>query len=213
MMKIGIFGASGLAREVADICFDVGADEIVLIDYRPDCRETDGLPIVDEEDVPRLVRDGFRFLIGIGDTKLRTQVFGKFSELDFGNVIHPAATFGRGQKERMLEGRGNIVAAGARLTNQIRTGNFGYYHVNCTVGHDCVIDDFVNVAPGANVSGNVHVREGAYIGTGAAVLQGRSVHERLVIGKNAMVGAGAVVTKSVPQGATVVGIPARILSS
>ncbi len=49
------------------------------------------------------------------------------------------------------------------------------------------------------------VRRGASIGTGAVILGG------VEIGERAMVGAGAVVTKSVPAGATVAGNPARIL--
>ena len=47
------------------------------------------------------------------------------------------------------------------------------------------------------------VRRGASIGTGATILGG------VEIGARATVGAGAVVTKSVPAGATVVGNPAR----
>ena len=49
------------------------------------------------------------------------------------------------------------------------------------------------------------VRSGASIGAGATILPGIS------IGRNAMVGAGAVVTKSVPDNAVVVGNPARIM--
>ena len=49
------------------------------------------------------------------------------------------------------------------------------------------------------------VKQGASIGTSATVLWG------VTIGKNAMVGAGSVVTKDVPDHATVVGNPARIL--
>lgn len=49
------------------------------------------------------------------------------------------------------------------------------------------------------------VRAGASIGGGATILPG------ITIGRGAMVGAGAVVTKSVPDGAVVVGNPARIL--
>lgn len=49
------------------------------------------------------------------------------------------------------------------------------------------------------------VRSGASIGGGATVLPG------ITIGRHAMVGAGAVVTKSVPDGAVVVGNPARIV--
>jgi len=51
-----------------------------------------------------------------------------------------------------------------------------------------------------------HVKEGASIGTSATILCG------ITIGKNAMVGAGSVVTKDVPDNATVAGNPATILS-
>ncbi|GAB1235488.1 acyltransferase [Ferrigenium sp. UT5] len=49
------------------------------------------------------------------------------------------------------------------------------------------------------------VKAGASVGGGATILPG------IVIGRRAMVGAGAVVTKSVPDGAVVVGNPARII--
>ena len=48
------------------------------------------------------------------------------------------------------------------------------------------------------------------IGTGAVLRQGQP-GQPLVIGRGAVVGMGAVVTKSVPPGATVVGNPARPL--
>lgn len=48
------------------------------------------------------------------------------------------------------------------------------------------------------------VKKRASIGSNATILGG------ITIGKNAMVGAGAVVTKNVPDNATVVGNPARI---
>ncbi len=51
------------------------------------------------------------------------------------------------------------------------------------------------------------VRRGASIGTGAIILAG------VEIGERAIIGAGAVVTKSVPAYAIVVGNPARILRS
>jgi acetyltransferase-like isoleucine patch superfamily enzyme len=51
----------------------------------------------------------------------------------------------------------------------------------------------------------IQVRHRASIGSGAVILPG------VTIGENAKVGAGAVVTHDVPDGATVAGVPARII--
>lgn len=95
------------------------------------------------------------------------------------------------------------------MTNKIQMGNFGVYNLNCTIGHDCVIEDFVTISPGANISGNVILSECSYIGTNTSILQGKSRAEKLVIGKNSIVGAGSVVTKNVPNNTIVKGIASK----
>jgi acetyltransferase-like isoleucine patch superfamily enzyme len=80
----------------------------------------------------------------------------------------------------------------------------------------CLEDD-VFVGPNATFTNDKHprskvypsewpktlVKKGASIGANATILPG------LTIGENAMVGAGAVVTRDVPAGSTVIGNPAK----
>jgi acetyltransferase-like isoleucine patch superfamily enzyme len=58
-------------------------------------------------------------------------------------------------------------------------------------------------------NGHVVVEDHAYMGAGVVIKDGSN--KPVVIGRGAVVGMGAVVTKSVPPGETVVGNPARPL--
>jgi acetyltransferase-like isoleucine patch superfamily enzyme len=59
----------------------------------------------------------------------------------------------------------------------------------------------------ARTSSGIVVGEGAWLGAGAKILDG------VEIGRNAVIGAGAVVRASVPDGATAVGVPARVVQT
>jgi serine acetyltransferase len=84
-------------------------------------------------------------------------------------------------------------------------GNDAIVNHAANVDHECCIDEGVHIAPGAVLCGCVTVGRDAFIGAAATVLP------RLSIGAGATVGAGAVVTRDVPPGTTVVGVPARRL--
>ena len=53
--------------------------------------------------------------------------------------------------------------------------------------------------------GETRICRGAFIGVHCVILPG------VTIGERAIVGAGSVVTRDVPEGSTVVGVPARIV--
>lgn len=78
--------------------------------------------------------------------------------LKFTNFFHPSATFGYLQREAIEQAEVTIIAAGVRLTNNITVGNFCIFNQNVTIAHDSVVEDYVHIAPGANVSGNVHLK-------------------------------------------------------
>ena len=71
-----------------------------------------------------------------------------------------------------------------------------------------MVGDFVHIAPGANVSGNVNLQDGCWIGAGAVINQG--IHtKKLEVGKNTVIGSGAVVIDDCVRDAVYVGTPAK----
>ncbi|MBK8708073.1 MAG: hypothetical protein IPN30_06210 [Flavobacteriales bacterium] len=67
------------------------------------------------------------------------------------------------------------------------------------------IGAYSTINPGANISGDVTLEEGASTGTNATVL------EKKTIGAYSKIGAGAMVHKDVPSRVTAVGVPAKVL--
>ena len=108
-------------------------------------------------------------------------------------------------------GRGIVICAGNILTTDITIGAHVQINLGCTIGHDVELHDYATLAPGVHVSGYVTIGRRVYIGTGATIING-SAERRLVIHDDAVVGAGACVTRSVADGLTVVGVPAKPIS-
>tara|TARA_R110001583_G_C5654287_1_gene409039 strand:+ start:934 stop:1575 length:642 start_codon:yes stop_codon:yes gene_type:complete len=211
MNKIAIFGASGFALEVADICHSLGIKDIVLLSNGESLlTEVNQLPIRPETDVNLLHSEGYSFAIGIGDSAIRRKIFDRYKKLNFPNIIHPSAIFGLNQETAFEKQKGNIVTAGVIFTNSIKVNDFGLYNLKVTIGHDCIIDDFVSIMPNVTVSGNVHIKENVFIGVSATILQG-SPDNKMTIGSGSKVGANSLVTKNVIDNVTVFGTPAKKL--
>ena len=208
MSKIGIFGTSGMAREAGDIAWALGLEPVYVA--RDEC-ELDtwnfSAQVILEQDIS--LHTEMSYVLGIGESSIRKAVARRFTDrISFTNLIHPSATFGRGQREVFENCMGTVVAAGARFTSRISVGDFCIFNQNSTIAHDCVVGSFVHVAPGANVSGNVHLQDGCWIGAGAVINQGNTT-KKLKVGENTVVGSGAVVINDCDPNAVYVGVPAK----
>jgi acetyltransferase-like isoleucine patch superfamily enzyme len=73
------------------------------------------------------------------------------------------------------------------------------------VGHDAIVGDGCEVAPGAVICGHAELGDRVRVGVNASILPG------VIVGQDAQIGAGAVVTKNVESGDVVAGNPARSL--
>lgn len=208
MNRIGIFGTSGMAREAGDIAWELGYEPVYVA---RDQAELEAFAftgqVILESDVDR--HQDMGYVIGIGDNGIRQRIAQRYADrLRFANLIHPSASFGKGQRELIEARRGVIVCAGVRFTNNIQVGDFCIFNLNSTISHDVVIDECVYVAPGAHITGNVQVGTRSWIGTGVAINQGSDKLKRR-IGADTTIGSGAVVVKDCEPNAVYVGVPAR----
>jgi sugar O-acyltransferase (sialic acid O-acetyltransferase NeuD family) len=145
---------------------------------------------------------GHYYVIGIGRPTIRQEVEGRVADLSLEAappLVHPQAWIG----PDVAIAPGSVVSFGASVTTNVTVGRHAHINRQAAIGHDCVLGDYVIVAPMAAVSGGCVLEDRVDIGTGAVVLPG------ICIGHDAVIGAGAVVTKDVAPGATVIGIPAR----
>jgi sugar O-acyltransferase (sialic acid O-acetyltransferase NeuD family) len=139
-------------------------------------------------------------LVAIGDNTVRKRVVEKTKHA-FTKTIHGSAIC----SPFSSVGNGSMILQGAIIQAQTAIGNHVIVNTGARVDHDNVIGDYVHIAPGAVLCGTVQVGEGAFIGAGSVIIPG------IKIGAWAIVGAGAVVIEDVPDRATVIGNPARIL--
>ncbi|HDX7809271.1 TPA: acetyltransferase, partial [Escherichia coli] len=112
----------------------------------------------------------------------------------------------------VLIGDGAILSPFTCITSNVRIGKSFHANLYSYIAHDCVIGDYVTLAPGVKCNGNVIIEDHAYVGTGAIIRPGTKT-KPLVIGSHSIIGMGAVVTKTVPSGKTVFGNPAKILGN
>lgn len=139
-------------------------------------------------------------VVAIGDNQVRKRVVEK-TKHRFTNAIHPSAII----SSYASLGEGNMVLHGTIIQAQSRIGNHIIINTKAQVDHDCILGDYVHLAPGAILCGTVSVGEGAFIGAGAVVIPGKK------IGAWATIGAGSVVIHDIPDYAVAVGNPARVI--
>lgn len=214
LKQIAIYGGGGFAREVAWLVQSCNEKSkvyqaVCFIDDNPEaCNKIlNSIPVMSLEETRRLFPNA-SVVGGVGSPQSRQRLMEKAAAVGFSfeTIIHPKTE----RSDWIDIGVGTVICAGNILTTNIVLGQHVQINLDCTIGHDVILKDYTTLAPGVHISGCVHLGQRVYVGTGAVILNGTQ-DKPIIIGDDVIIGAGACVTKSVPAGQTVVGVPAKPL--
>jgi len=208
MKDIVIVGAGGFGREVKTIIDAINKNNksYNFLGYYDDniAKGTiiNNFPVLGNLNDLNALTTPTDVVLGIGNPNVKSKIIATLKNelLHFPTLIHPSVII---SEDAITIENGCIICAGTIITCNIKIGKFVTLNLMCTVGHDTVIGDYASFMPSVNISGEVHIEENVYVGTGAKIIN------QLTIGKATIVGAGAVVSKSLPENCTAVGIPAK----
>lgn len=193
-----IYGASGHSKVIIEILERSGGIIKGLYDDDPAKKMLFEYHISHKKTLLGLT--GSSWIIGIGNNETRKKI-AENNSLNYGTIIDISANVSK----RVSLGKGSVIMPGATLNSSAIVGDHGIINTNSSIDHDCILEGYVHVSPNATLCGGVIIGEGAHIGAGAVIIPG------IRIGKWTKIGAGSIVIKDVPDNATIVGNPARII--
>ncbi len=198
-----IFGYSGHAYVVLDVSLSLGYNPLGY--FNPDKEASDPyklefLGFEKDVDVRNIVGGAYVFP-AVGSNTIRKKIMTdpKLASLNYLVLASPTAVISK--FSQIAEG--TFIAPSAIVQSKAQIGRGSIINTAAIVEHECHLFDFVHIAPGAVLAGNVIIEEGAFIGANATVKEG------ITIGKGAIIGAGAVIIRDVPAMETWVGNPGK----
>ncbi len=197
-----VYGGGGHGKSLIDLMRTLGTFDLVgiLDDNLAPGTEVMGLRVLGGGGLlGHLAGAGLRLAVnavgGVGDIMSRIAVFRRLLQAGFGSptLVHPTAFVE--SSARLAEGV--QVFPHAYVGSESDIGFGAIINTAAVVSHDCHIEGYANIAPGALLAGAVRIGEGTLIGMGV------TVNLSVTIGAGCRVGNSAVIKQDVPAGTVV----------
>lgn len=201
MRDLFIVGAGGFGREavwtVERINAAAGEPLWKVIGFADDdpakaSGNFEGYPLLGSVEKAAKDNPGASVFIAVGDNATRRRLYAQLRGFDFPALIDPSAQVSPTTEFK----HGTFIAVGAVVSVGTEVGKFVIINARAGVGHDAVVGDFANIAPGVSLSGHTRVGADAFMGTNSCTAPG------MTVGEGATVVCGTPVLANVPAGAT-----------
>lgn len=207
MKKIVLVGGGGHCKSIIDTLLESN-DFIIegIVDPNIQGEDVFGIKVIGNDDILiNLYESGCKYAFisvgSIGECNLREKLSNKLKSIGFilPSIVDCTAIV---SKNAVIEG-GVFVGKGAIINANTLIKENSIINTRSIVEHDCIIEKFVHVAPGAVISGGVKIGYGSHIGANATVIQ------NINIGEKVMIGAGSVIIRDVNNNKRYCGNPGR----
>ena len=153
-----------------------------------------------------LQKDQAHVVIGIAFPKIKRRILQQLSAnntLHYPTLVHERAWISSG----VTIGKGSIIYPGTTINFGSEIHDFVVLNANCSLGHHTRVGAYSSFAPGVNTGGHTTIEDEVEMGIGACTLQD------VQVGASSIVGGQSMIIKNVKPGATVAGVPAKVLAS
>ncbi len=209
--KLILIGTGGHCKSRIDVIEAEGKYEIKgLLDSKEKIgQQVSNYPIIGtDDDIADLVKEGYSFMVCIGQIKnadIRRNLYHHLTNLNatIATIISPHAIVSK----HAAIGQGTMIMHGATLNAGARIGANGILNTACTIEHDAHVGNHCHISTHVVLNGDVIVGDEVFIGSGSVV------SNNVKIASSVVIGAGSLVIKDINEKGTFTGNPIKKINN
>lgn len=203
MKRTAIIGYGALGRQILGLLGLTGSEQVLFFDDPLHGRgATNSFPFNSFLD-PQFADCDFYIGLGYRHLSLKVDIMEQLRRAgrNTPSFVHPSCQI----HSSCRVGSGSVLYPMCNLGDGVEVAPGVLLNNSVVISHDSRVGSGAYLSPAVVLSGNVTIGDAAFLGAGVVVANNRR------IGANACIGIGSVVTRDVPDGASAIGNPLRLL--